>query len=72
MKWIKNGMRKNGDAEMAKVISSYSDQEMEAVADYISRIKPPKEKLAKSSSWKNPDIPSDFVSTPWLLHEKDQ
>ena len=72
MEWIKNGMRRNGDAEMAKVLSAYSDQDMQAVADYISRIKPPKNKLANSNSWKNPDIPSDFVSTPWLLHEKDR
>lgn len=70
MKWIKNGKRKNGDAEMAKTISSYSNQNMEAVADYISRLKPPSKKLAKSSSWKNPDFDSDFVSAPWQRHEK--
>ena len=70
MKWIKNGMRKNGDAEMAKTISSYSNQNLEAVSDYISRIKPSKKMLAKSSEWKNPDFDANFKSAPWQRHEK--
>jgi len=70
MKWIKNGNRKNGDAEMAKTISSYSNQDMEAVSDYISRIRPPKKMLAKSIEWKNPDFDSNFKSAPWQRHEK--
>ena len=70
MKWIKDGTRKNGNAEMAQTLSSYSNQQLEAIADYISRIKPPEKKLAKSSSWKNPDFPAGFVSAPWLRHEK--
>ena len=68
--WIKDGTRKNGNTEMMKTISTYSDQEMQAVADYISRMKPPETKLAQSSDWKNPDFPSGFVSAPWLRHEK--
>ncbi len=69
MQWIKNGQRKNGDADMAKVLSAYSIQDMQAVADYISRIKPPAHKLAKSSAWKNPDFDSRFVSAPWIRHQ---
>jgi cytochrome c553 len=72
MKWIKNGQRKNGDADMAKVLRSYSEQDMQAVADYISRIKPPANKLAKSSAWKNPDFDNSFVSAPWVRHQRQQ
>lgn len=69
MKWIQNGMRKNGNAEMKKVISDYSLQDMKAVADFISRIRPEKSLLAKSADWKNPDFHSNFISAPWLRHE---
>ncbi len=70
MQWIKNGQRKNGDEDMVKTLASYSNRDMQAVADYISRIKPPVKKLAKSSDWRNPDFDANFVSAPWLRHQK--
>ena len=72
MRWIVNGQRNNGDVEMAKQLRSFSSRDMEAVADYISRIKPAAKKLAKSSSWKNPDFDSDFVSAPWRRHNANK
>ena len=72
MQWIRNGQRKNGDADMAKTLGNYSSQDMQAVADYISRIKPVASKLAKSRDWKNPDFDANFVSAPWLRHKKRQ
>lgn len=68
MRWIVNGQRKNGDAEMAEQLRSFSSKDMEAVADYISRIKPKSEKLATSRFWKNPDFDSNYTSTPWQRH----
>ncbi|MEH6456546.1 MAG: c-type cytochrome [Cocleimonas sp.] len=64
MQWIKNGIRKNGDATMRLQIQVFTDVEIQAVADYVSRIKPNKDKVAKSSNWKNPDFHDDFVSVP--------
>jgi len=69
IKWIKNGMRNNGDVAMKKVIANYTEEEMKAVADYISRIKPRKSLLAETADWKNPDFTTDFKSAPWLRHE---
>lgn len=65
MQWIKNGQRKNGDAKMKLDISAFNDKQLQAVADYISRIKPDKNKVADSSEWKNEDFPVNFVSAPW-------
>ena len=64
MKWIKQGVRKNGDEKMRQHISSFTDTEMQAVADYVSRIKPDMDKMAKSIDWQNPDFHDDFVSIP--------
>ncbi len=62
--WIKEGLRKNGDQEMQQSIAAFSDADIRAVSDYISRIKPDKGKVAKSADWKNPDFHDDFVSVP--------
>ncbi len=62
--WIKEGLRNNGNEKMKESISVLSDTDIRAVSDYISRIKPDKNKVAKSADWKNPDFHSGFVSIP--------
>jgi len=64
MQWIKQGIRKNGDEKMRRDISAFSSTDMQAVADYISRIKPDKNKVAESPDWKNPDFHDNFVTVP--------
>ncbi len=39
---MKAGKRKNADKEMMKVVKAYSKADMQAVADYMSRLKPKK------------------------------
>lgn len=64
IQWIKQGIRKNGDENMQRTIAAYTNPDMQAVADYISRIKPDKSKLAENIDWQNPDFHDDFVSAP--------
>ncbi|WJW75956.1 c-type cytochrome [Thiohalobacter sp. IOR34] len=54
--WIRDGKRRNANPDMVKQIASFTDDDMRAVIDYVSRIKPPKEDLAPSKDWKNPDF----------------
>ncbi|GAA0426499.1 c-type cytochrome [Cocleimonas flava] len=68
--WIKDGLRKNGDKKMEKRIAAFSDADIRAVSDYISRIKPDKNKLADSADWQNPDFHGDFVSVPANVTKK--
>ncbi len=51
---IRNGKRGNGDPEMIRRTRDISMERTEAVLDYISRLPPPKEKIAPSG-WKNQD-----------------
>ncbi len=53
--WIRDGKRRNANLDMVKQIKGFSDKDMEMVINYVSRIKPPKEKLAPSKDWLNPD-----------------
>ena len=39
LKWIRDGYRKNADASMVGQISSLSNQELAAIADYLSRLR---------------------------------
>jgi len=55
-KWIYRKERTNVQAGMVSAISDFTQRDAEAVIDYISRLKPPKEKLAPSVKWKNPDF----------------
>ncbi len=64
MQWIKQDIRTNGDEMMREHISAFKDTDMQAVADYVSRIKPDKNKVAESINWQNPDFHGDFVSVP--------
>lgn len=52
--WIRDGKRRNANPDMVKQIAGFSDRDMAAVMDYVSRLKPPKEKLGEPG-WVNPD-----------------
>lgn len=53
--WIKEGKRRNANPDMVKQIQGFSDRDTKAVLDYVSRIKPPKDKIGPKG-WKNPDF----------------
>jgi cytochrome c553 len=52
--WIRDGKRRNANPDMVKQINSFSQEDMIAVVDYVSRLKPPKDKLGPVG-WENPD-----------------
>ncbi len=52
--WIRDGKRRNANPEMVQQIKGFSDKDMVAVMDYVSRLKPPKEMLG-DPDWENPD-----------------
>lgn len=54
-KWIKEGKRRNANPDMVKQIQNFTDEDVEAVLDYTSRLKPPAEMIAPEG-WKNPDF----------------
>ena len=54
--WIRDGKRRNANPDMVKQINGFSDADMAQVINYVSRIQVPKEKLAPSADWKNPDF----------------
>lgn len=54
--WIRDGKRRNANPDMVKQIKNFSDKDMAAVIDYVSRQKPPKKDLAPSAKWLNPDF----------------
>ncbi len=53
---IKSGKRRNANPDMVEQVKNFSERDVLAVSDYTSRIKPPKEMLAESIDWKNPDF----------------
>jgi cytochrome c553 len=63
--WIKRERRRNADRKMVKQIHNFTPRDIRAVLDYVSRIKPPQDKLAQEG-WVNPDFPK-FVR-PKGLH----
>lgn len=54
--WIKSGRRKNADPEMVKQIRRFTHRDVLSVMDYVSRLKPPADKVAPIG-WVNPDFP---------------
>lgn len=54
-KGIRDGKRRNGNAEMAALIQQFDEREMKAVLDYSSRQLPAPE-LRAPANWKNPDF----------------
>ena len=53
--WIRDGKRRNANPDMIKQIQSFDDDDMRAVINYVSRMPVPKEKVAPSVNWRNPD-----------------
>jgi len=53
--WIRDGKRRNANPDMVKQIKNFSDKDMRAVMDFVSRQKPPKEDVAPVG-WENPDF----------------
>jgi cytochrome c553 len=64
MQWIKIGKRRNADKTMVDQIHKFSGRDIQAVVDYTSRLRPPKEMLAEQPEWRNPDFPVDFRTPP--------
>jgi cytochrome c553 len=54
--WIRDGKRRNANAEMKAQIDSFEERDTHAVLDYVSRLEPPPE-LQAPPGWKNPDFP---------------
>ncbi len=54
--WIRDGKRRNANPDMVKQIKEFTDKDMKMVINYVSRIPVPKEKLAPSKDWLNPDF----------------
>jgi cytochrome c553 len=54
--WIRDKKRRNANPDMVKQIENFTDKQMKMVINYVSRIKVPKEKLAESADWQNPDF----------------
>lgn len=54
-KWIKEGKRRNANPDMVKQIQGFTDRDTSAVLDYVSRIKPPADKIGPKG-WQNPDF----------------
>ncbi len=56
LEWIRDGKRRNANPNMAKQIKDFSAKDMRMVINYASRIPVPKEDLAPSADWRNPDF----------------
>ncbi len=54
--WIRDGKRRNANPDMVEQIKTFSDADMKQVVNYVSWIAVPKEDLAPSSDWRNPDF----------------
>lgn len=54
--WIRDGKRRNANPDMVEQIKNFSDKEMQMVINYTSRAPVPKENLAPSKDWLNPDF----------------
>lgn len=54
--WIRDGKRRNANPDMVKQIVNFTDEDMRNVINYVSRIPVPKEDLAPSADWLNPDF----------------
>lgn len=53
--WIRDGKRRNANAEMQAQIQGFEEREVQAILDYASRLMPPEE-LRAPADWKNPDF----------------
>lgn len=55
LEWIRDGKRRNANAEMVRRVNKLKQSDLDILADYVSRIKPPAKDLAPEG-WKNPDF----------------
>ncbi len=55
-RWIRDGKRRNANPDMVKQIKNFTEQDMKDVIAYVAQIPVPKEKLAPSKDWLNPDF----------------
>jgi len=55
--WIRDGKRRNANAEMVEQIKAFGERDTRAVLDYVSRLEPPAS-LQAPPGWHNPDFPS--------------
>ena len=55
LKWIQTGKRRNADKTMMRKIKRLKKADFESLADYVSRLSPPKDLVAEPG-WKNPDF----------------
>jgi len=49
---------------MVKQLRNFTLQDINLIADYVSRLKPEKSLLAESVFWKNPDFRANFRVAP--------
>mgnify|MGYP003572595229 FL=1 len=54
--WIRDGKRRNANPEMVEQIKTFSDDDMKMVINYVTQVPVPKEDLAESADWLNPDF----------------
>ena len=52
--WIRDGKRRNANPDMVKQIADFSDEDMAHVMNFVSRQKPPADRLGPPG-WENPD-----------------
>lgn len=53
--WIRDGKRRNANPDMVEQIAGFSDADMAAVLDYVSRLDPPAD-MVGDPDWVNPDF----------------
>ena len=53
--WIRDGKRRNANPDMVEQIKGFTDKDMQMVINWASRAPVPKEHLAPSKDWINPD-----------------
>jgi cytochrome c553 len=63
LEWIRDEKRHNANPEMTAQIHEFSDAQIQAVADYVSRLEPPAE-LQAPPGWHNPDFPESEFAGP--------
>jgi hypothetical protein len=63
LRWFKSGQRHNVNTAMIRRLKDFSERDIIASADFISRLRPPPE-LTAPAGWHNPDFPTNFVVTP--------
>ena len=54
--WIRDGKRRNANPEMVEQIKNFSNDDMLHVVNYITHVPVPKDQVAESVNWQNPDF----------------